>query len=128
VRDYTKLDAFRAADDLAVAVHEATRSFPSYEKFGLGLQLRRAVVSAAANIVEGCARETSAELARFLDIAHSSAREAEYEISLAARLGYLRADIAKDIQEKAARATLLLERLAKRARGFRAADARRSRS
>src|SRR5688572_11157349 len=127
MRDHRKLDAFKAVHDLAVAVHQRTRKFPSYERFGLALQLRRSSVSAAANIVEGCARETSAELARFFAIAYGSVREAEYEIDLAIRLGYINEDV-ETIREQAALASRLVDRLAKHARTFRAEDARRSRS
>ncbi|MFG0319825.1 MAG: four helix bundle protein [Planctomycetota bacterium JB042] len=89
VRDHRKLRAFELADRLAVAVHRATRLFPADERFGLAAQLRRAAVSAASNIVEGAARETKPEFHRFLRMAYASAREVEYQLDLAARLGYL---------------------------------------
>jgi four helix bundle protein len=50
MRDYTRIDAWKLADDLAVAVYERTRTFPREELYGLTSQLRRAVVSVAANI------------------------------------------------------------------------------
>lgn len=56
MRDHTKFRAFQLADRLAVTVYEATRRFPEEERFGLRAQLRRAVVSVAANIVGGGAR------------------------------------------------------------------------
>ena len=90
MRDHTKLRAFELADALAVAVYEATTGFPREEQFGLTSQLRRAAVSAASNIVEGCARNSQADYVRFLDIAFGSVREVEYHLSLAHRLGYLR--------------------------------------
>jgi four helix bundle protein len=74
------------ADELALAVYVATADFPPNERYGLQSQLRRAAVSTATNIVEGCARNSQADYLRFLDIALGSAREALYLMSLAKRL------------------------------------------
>ena len=51
MRDYTKIEAWRLADDLTVAVYERTRSLPREEMYGLTSQLRRAAYSVPANIV-----------------------------------------------------------------------------
>ncbi len=69
--------------------YRLTKSFPSDERYGLTAQMRRAAVSIASNIVEGCARSTQTEYLRFLEIAYGSARELEYQTSLATRLSYL---------------------------------------
>ena len=89
MRDHSKLRAFELADALALAVYKATNSFPKNEEFGLTAQMRRAAVSVASNIVEGCARHSEADYVRFLDLAYGSARELEYQASLGHRLGYL---------------------------------------
>ena len=89
MRDHTKLRAFKLAGELALAIYRQTGSFPREEMFGLTSQLRRAAVSIASNIVEGSARSSQAEYLHFLDMAYGSAREVEYQIGLAFRLGFL---------------------------------------
>jgi four helix bundle protein len=91
MRDHTRLRAFELADNLAIEIYRVTQPFPREEQFGLTSQMRRAAVSTASNIVEGCARHTESEYVRFLDIAFGSVRELAYQVSLAARLGFLSA-------------------------------------
>ena len=45
MRDYTKINAWKAADDLTVAIYDHTRTFPNEEIYGLTSQIRRAAVS-----------------------------------------------------------------------------------
>jgi len=99
MRDHTKLRAFELADRLALAIYKHTRGFPREEIFGLTGQLRRAGVSVPSNIVEGCARHSEADYLHHLDIAYSSCREAEYQISLAFRLDYLKPEAYQELSE-----------------------------
>jgi four helix bundle protein len=89
MRDYTKIEAWKLADDLTVAVYERTRCFPKEEVNGLTSQLRRASYSAPANSVEGASRESKKDYLHFLYIARGSLSETQYFIHLARRLGYL---------------------------------------
>jgi four helix bundle protein len=89
VRDYTKIQAWQLADDSVVAVYEVTKRFPREEVYGITSQVRRAASSAAANIVEGSARESLKDYLHFLQIARGSLAEAQYFLHLARRLGYV---------------------------------------
>ncbi len=88
MRDHTKLRAFELADQVVIEVYRVTRGFPKDELFGLTSQLRRAAISIASNIVEGSARSSEADYLRFLDMSYGSAKEVEYQLSVADRLGY----------------------------------------
>ncbi|NBT23816.1 four helix bundle protein [bacterium] len=88
MRDHRRLRAFELADELVLETYRSTKSLPKEEMFGLVAQMRRAAVSIASNIVEGCARDSRAEYLRFLEIAFGSVRELAYQASLAERLGY----------------------------------------
>jgi four helix bundle protein len=99
MRDHTKLRAFQLADELVLLIYTATKLFPDDERFGMMSQMRRASASVPYNNVEGCARSTHAEYLRFLDVAYGSARELEYQISLAYRLGYLDDGVHRRLRE-----------------------------
>ena len=86
MRDHKKLRAFEVADQLAILTYKRTAILPKDELFGLVSQMRRAAVSVASNIVEGCSRSSTVEYLRFLEMAYGSARELEYQISVAERL------------------------------------------
>jgi len=100
MRDYTKIEAWRLADDLTVAVYERTRSFPKEETYGLTSQLRRASYSVPANIVEGASRESKKDYLHFLYIARGSLSETQYFIHLARRLDYLSLEEADALREQ----------------------------
>jgi len=71
-----------------LGVYQLTSAFPRQETFGLSLQMRRAAVSIAANIVEGFAKRSKPEKARFLNMAEASLEESRYYLILAEDLGY----------------------------------------
>jgi four helix bundle protein len=88
-RDHRKLVVFTLADRLVTEIYQVSQAFPLSERFGLQMQVRKAAVSTASNIVEGCARRTTREYLNFLNIANGSAAEAAYLTELSMRLGFL---------------------------------------
>jgi four helix bundle protein len=99
-RDHRNLRVFHVADALVLDVYRATAQMSVDERFGLRAQVRRAAVSVATNIVEGATRPSAAEYCRFLNVAHGSARECEYLVSLAGRLAFVSRTDASDLSKR----------------------------
>jgi len=85
VRSHEDLDVWKLAIDLADAVYDYCKSFPTDERFGLISQLQRAAVSVAANIAEGSARESTKDFLRHLSIAQGSLAEVQTLLVIARR-------------------------------------------
>ena len=122
MRDFRKIEAWQLADDLAVAVYEATKGFPKEELYGITSQIRRAVTSVAANIVEGASRESAKDYAHFLQIARGSLAETQYFLHLAIRLGYLHETRGSELEQAARRVFGCLHGLIQAVRGNSAAQ------
>ena len=89
MQNVKSLRVYQAAEELAERVYRLAKLLPQEEKYALGQQLRRSVVSVGSNIAEGCGRGGNAELTRFLRIALGSATELEFQLSIAIRLELL---------------------------------------
>ncbi|MGZ4845373.1 MAG: four helix bundle protein [Candidatus Angelobacter sp.] len=82
------MEVWEKAHKLTLLLYQKSRSFPKEEFYGLTSQLRRSAMS-SANLAEGCGRQTTPELARFVRIAMGSASELDYHLLLAHDFGYL---------------------------------------
>ena len=91
MRDFRKLQVWERSHELTLKIYELTSQFPREEIYGLTNQIRRACTLIPTNIAEGCGRESTADFARFLQIAMGSASETEYLILLAHNLKYFNA-------------------------------------
>ena len=85
-QDVQDLTVWQRAMELAEAVYELTKLFPTEELYGLTSQLRRASVSIASNIAEGRGRSSDGEFRYFLNIAQGSTYEVQTQLLLARRL------------------------------------------
>lgn len=75
--------------DLVTEVYRLTQNFPDAERFGLVSQLRRASVSVPSNIAEGYGRGSTADYVRFLRASRGSLYEADTQLLIASRLGFI---------------------------------------
>ncbi len=89
MQNYKDLKVWEKAHRFTVEVYRASKTFPKEEIYALTSQLRRAAFSIAANIAEGCGKNTKNDFANFLNISLGSSNEAEYFILLAKDLNYL---------------------------------------
>ena len=81
--DFKKLKVWRKSHALALNVHRAVGRVKGRDSIALRSQMLRAAMSIPANIVEGSAKGSDRELARFLQIALGSTTELEYHLIIA---------------------------------------------
>ena len=87
-KKFEDLVLWQKAHLMVLAGYKLSRGFPKEEMFGLTSQFRRALVSIPANIAEGFVKESSADKARYLNIAQGSLEEVKYYLILIQDLGY----------------------------------------
>lgn len=74
---YTRLDAWRLADELAVELFGVTKGLVAQDRW-LRSQIMRAAVSVPTNLAEGYSRTSNKELLNYLSIARGSLAEVEH--------------------------------------------------
>ena len=89
MQNYRNLLVWQKSHQLTLDVYAVTKTFPSYEQFGLTSQLRKASSSIPTNLAEGSGKLTNREFRRFVNISFGSSNELEYELLLAYDLKYL---------------------------------------
>src|SRR5262245_4410965 len=75
---YERFDAWRACHELWLAIYAATLRWPMAERYVLTSQIKRASLSAPANIAEGATKRGPRDFARHLNIALGSLGEVAY--------------------------------------------------
>ena len=97
--------------ELARHTYAQIAALPKSEFYGLAGQIRRAAISIPSNIAEGHGRLSDLQFRHFLGNARGSVCELRTQIELSADLGYLGAESAKDLMERSAEVTRLLNGL-----------------
>lgn len=86
---FEKLDVYQKARELVKDVYQLQKRFPKEERYELGDQIRRSVVSLTSNIAEGSGRDSYKEKIHFLEIAFGSLMETFSQLQNAQDLGYI---------------------------------------
>ncbi len=86
---FERLDIWQAARALNAAIYQASKRFPTSERYALTSQLRRASISVSSNIAEGAGRNSDRDFAHFLEQAYGSLMEVASQLFLALDEGYL---------------------------------------
>jgi four helix bundle protein len=97
LRNFENLILWQKSDAFTIKIYKLTQSFPKEELFVLISQMRRSASSISTNIAEGCGRESTAELKRFLIIAAGSSSELQYQLILSKDLNYINEPLYKEL-------------------------------
>ena len=89
VRDFTDINAWKAARALRKNIYMACRGFPKQETFELSSQMRRAAVSMTANLAEGYGRFSYQENMQFCRQSRGSVYEIRDHLTTALDAGYI---------------------------------------
>lgn len=87
--NWRDLKVWQKAHNLVLDVYKLTACLPGEERYGIISQLKRSVISIAANIVEGQLRNTTKEYLSFLYNARGSLEETRYHLLLSKDLEFI---------------------------------------
>lgn len=111
--NFRNLICYQKGRVLVKEVYALVKTFPVEEKYALGDQLRRAVVSVTSNIAEGSGRQSFKDQAHFLELSYGSLMEVMSQLDLALDLNFIDNDKYKRLE-------LLIEEEARVLSGYRA--------
>ncbi|MFV1917108.1 MAG: four helix bundle protein [Patescibacteria group bacterium] len=87
-KSYRKLILWQKLKVLLLITYKLTDKLPKSEEFGLKSQMRRAIVSAISNFVEGYLKKSLKEKMRFMETSGTSLLELEAQAEICLILGY----------------------------------------
>ena len=118
-RGYRDLKVYQMAYQLALEVHNVTKSFPKEEKYSLTDQIRRSSRSVPANLAEAWKkrRYEKAFISKLIDCA-GEAGETEVWLDFAKDFGYLNESKHKELMNKYDEVNRMLFSMVKKANKF----------
>ncbi|HJP85898.1 MAG TPA: four helix bundle protein [Gemmatimonadaceae bacterium] len=115
--DYRKLQVWKKAYALALNADRVATEIRNAAHKPLRSQLNRAALSIPTNIVEGRAKTTDKDFARFLGYAMGSATELEHHVMIGRDLGAISATDAKSLLAQTIEVRKMLQGLINRLNG-----------
>ena len=94
------MDVIKKAHCLTIELYKFTKEYPSDEKYGLVLQIRRVASSISANLMEGSHRNNRGEYRHFVGISIGFAGELKYHMLLSKDLGYISEPVYYEIKQE----------------------------
>ena len=109
-KSYHKLIVWQKLRELLLLTYKLTEKLPKSEYFGLVNQMRRAIVSAISNFVEGYLKRSVKDKNRFMEISETSLLELEAQSEICFILDYWNEEDYKNFDKKRAEASYFLYR------------------
>ena len=98
--NFRKLNIWKDGMLIVSDTYKMTRTFPSFEKFGLTSQMNRCAVSIPSNIAEGSSKNTDKHFNQFLETSLGSAFEWETQLIIAFNEGYIKDEIFNNLENR----------------------------
>jgi len=100
IESYEDLEVYQKLCELHLEVNEMTFTFPKFELFELGSQLRRSSNSAPANIAEGWNNKHTNIYLEGINRAQGEIRETKHHIKMAFKKRYIEEPRCKDLTSR----------------------------
>ena len=89
MHNFRKLNIWQEGMEITSHTYHITKSFPEFERYGLGSQMTRSAVSIPSNIAEGSSKSSARDFHRYLEHSMGSAFELETQLEIAKRENYI---------------------------------------
>ncbi len=108
---FERLEVWIKSRLLTKKIYKTTQNFPDSERFGITVQLRRAVISVCSNIAEGTSRKSRKDQSHFYNMAFSSLMETLNQLIISNDLEYLDIDLLTELRQETHIISLMLNNL-----------------